>query len=655
MDSRFGHSHYHPLSEYALIGDCHTAALISCDGSIDWYCPGRFDAPAVFCYLLDADRGGYLQVAPRGHFKTERSYRDGTNVLDTTFRTADGSACLTDFMPVHRRSSTRRGYDVGTSNKIVRRIEGLEGKLSLRVDFHPTFDYARRRPSLQRISSSAILARGGGEAICLSCSTGLDFRAADTGGMQALLEVGKGTILWLVLGEARTAETALEASNPQLCSRQLEDTLEYWLGWTRECTYQGPHRQAVQRSALVLKLLTYEPTGAVIAAPTTSLPEQLGGERNWDYRFTWLRDASLILYALAGVGYEHEAADFFEWLQETHQNYPASALQVLYTIDGKRETEEILLDHLAGYRHSRPVRIGNAAANQLQLDIYGEILSAAHLYFKSGLGERGGEPNQSKQRLLQEDWPLLRHLVDRAAERWEEPDNGIWEVRGGLRQTLYSKIMCWAAVDRGMRLAREYSLEAPLDHWSRTRGRIKAAILGRGYSDKLRAFTQTLDGSELDAGVLAIPRVGLLAPTDERIQSTMARIGSELSSDGLVYRYRSSDGLQGSEVTFALCTFWMVDCLALSGRLEEARELFEHVCSYSSPLGLFSEEIDPATGELLGNFPQGFTHMALIGSAVNLAKAERHGPESEPEIEFERAAKGRSASSGGSGEAQPSG
>jgi GH15 family glucan-1,4-alpha-glucosidase len=645
MDPRYGQAQYHPLSDYGVIGDCHTVALVAADGSIDWYCPGRFDAPAVFCRLLDSGRGGYLRVAPGEKFDTVQSYQGETNILETTFESRDGSVLLTDFMPLHRRTPTRRGYDVGTSQTIIRVIEGLSGRVELSVDFYPTFDYARARTSYEQISSFAMLAGGGGGFLSLSCSSALDFHSTADGGMKARLAVEAGKRYWLVLSGAHNREQLAEAPDPDHCRRQLEDTREYWQSWSSECTYNGPYRREVVRSSLVLKLLTYEPTGAVVAAPTTSLPEQLGGERNWDYRYTWLRDASLILYALTSVGYEHEAADFFEWLQETHQKDPSSSLQVLYGIDGGREMKETVLDHLAGYRHSRPVRIGNAAAGQLQLDIYGEILTAAHLYFKSGMGERTGAENQSKQRLLHEDWPLLTALVNRSAERWEQPDNGIWEVRGGRRQTLYSKIMCWAAVDRGMRLAREYSLEAPLERWSRSRERIKTAILTRGYNRSVGAFVQNLDGSELDASALAIPRVGLLPPTDERIQSTIARISTELSSNGLLYRYRSADGLQGSEVTFALCTFWLVDCLALGGRLEEARELFDRVLSYGSPLGLFSEEIDPVSGELLGNFPQGFTHMALINSAVNLAKAARHGAEKEPETEFERAARGRSAAS----------
>lgn len=645
MVPRYGHSQYHPLADYGVIGDCHTVALIAADGSIDWYCPGRFDSAAVFCRLLDSDRGGYFRVAPVENFDTEQCYQGHTNILESRFESRSGSVVLTDFMPLHRRTPTRRGYDVGTSKTIIRIIEGKTGRVELSVDFHPTFDYARKRASVERISSSVLLAGGGDELLTLSCSTDLDFRATAEGGMEARLVVEAGQRHWLLLTEAHNRAQVVEVPNPDRCRGQLADTREYWQSWAEGCTYKGPYLQEVLRSSLVLKLLTYEPTGAVVAAPTTSLPEQLGGERNWDYRYTWLRDASLILYALTAVGYDHEAADFFEWLQQTHQKDPSSSLQVLYGIDGGREMKETILDHLAGYRHSRPVRTGNAAAGQLQLDIYGEILTAAHLYFKSGMGERAGAANRSKQRLLHEDWPLLTRLVNQAAERWEEPDNGIWEVRGGLRQTLYSKIMCWAAVDRGMRLAREYSLGAPLERWHKVRERIKTAILSRGYNRTVGAFVQNLDGSELDASVLAIPRVGLLPPTDERIQSTIATITSQLSSNGLVYRYRSADGLQGSEVTFALCTFWLVDCLALSGRLDQARELFEHVASFGSPLGLFSEEIDPTTGELLGNFPQGFTHMALINSAVNLAKAERHGAEREAETEFERAARGRAAAS----------
>jgi GH15 family glucan-1,4-alpha-glucosidase len=638
---------YHPLADYGVIGDCHTVALIARDGSLDWYCPGRFDAPAVFCRLLDAEKGGYFRIAPQESFTARQSYLGFTNVLESRFAARNGSVRVTDFMPIHRRTLIRRGYDVGTSRRIIRLVEGLEGKVDLNIDFHPTFDYARSRTSLERVSNFAALARSGDKNLCLSCSAAVEFRPRPHGGLRAALTAAAGQSYWLVLNEAEDHDPVLEGLDPESCRQQLQDTREYWESWAFDCAYRGPYRNSVLRSALVLKMLTFEPTGAVVAAPTTSLPEQLGGERNWDYRYTWLRDAALILYALASIGYEHEAADFFEWLQETHQKDPNPALQVLYRIDGGWEIGETVLDQLAGYRRSKPVRIGNGAAKQLQLDIYGEIMTAAHLYFKTGIGEGSGELRQSTQRQLQEDWPLLASLVDRAAGHWEEPDNGIWEVRGGRHQPLYSKVMCWAALDRGIRLAREYSLEASLQHWSKLRDRIRKVILSRGWNKELGAFVQTLDGSELDASVLAIPRVGLLSPTDDRIQSTIGRITSDLSSNGLVYRYRSEDGLRGSEVTFALCTFWLVDVLALGGRLDEARELFEHILSFGSDLGLFSEEIDPTTGELLGNFPQGFTHMALINSAVNLAKSARHGAEKVPETEYERTARGKSAASGG--------
>jgi GH15 family glucan-1,4-alpha-glucosidase len=642
-----GNQDYHPLRDYGVIGDCHTIALIAGDGSIDWYCPGRFDGPAIFCRLLDARRGGFFRCAPHGGFRAVQSYQDDTNILENRFEAQGGSVLLTDFMPVHKRTVARRGYDVGTSRRIVRLVEGLGGKTILGIDFHPTFNYARGRTSLDRISASTALAHGDGGFLSLHCSAALKFRSSPGGGLRADLEVAAGEKHWLVLTEANEKEEALEFPEPDFCRRQLERTREYWRSWAGCCTYNGPYRAQVLRSALVLKLLIYEPTGAVVAAPTTSLPEQLGGERNWDYRFTWLRDASLILYALTSIGYEHEAADFFEWLQETHQKDTGPELQVLYRIDGAREMQEIVLEQLEGYRHSKPVRIGNAAAAQLQLDIYGEVLTAAHLYFKSGIGERAGEEDGSKQRQLHEDWPLLAALVNRAAERWEEADNGIWEVRGGRQQTLYSKTMCWAALDRGIRLAREYSLASPGNRWRKIRARIKKTILKRGYNRELGAFVQTLDGSELDASVLAISRVGLLPATDKRIQSTIQAITAGLGAGGLIYRYRSEDGLSGSEVTFALCTFWLVDSLALSGRLPEAQRLFEHMLSFGNQLGLFSEEIDPTTGELLGNYPQGFTHMALINAAVNLAKAARHGPERRPETEFERTARGKSAATGG--------
>jgi GH15 family glucan-1,4-alpha-glucosidase len=452
-----------------------------------------------------------------------------------------------------------------------------------------------------------------------------------------------------VLTEADDPDRIKELPSPGQCEQQLVRTRHYWERWAEQCTYLGPYREEVLRSALTLKLLTYEPTGAIVAAPTTSLPEEIGGVRNWDYRYVWVRDSALILYALMNVGYREEAADFFEWLQEAHHDDPSPDLQVLYSIDGRRDLSESTLDYLQGYRGSRPVRTGNAAAEQLQLDIYGEALTAAYLYFTSGIGKReNGSADVSRQeRLIERDWPLLRGLVERAAGRWQEADNGIWEVRGGLQPFLYSRLMCWAALDRGIRLAGEYSLEAPLDRWTETEKAIRQAILDDGYNKDISAFTQAFGSTALDASALLIPRTGFLPATDQRVRSTMDAIASRLTSDGLVYRYRSEDGLPGSEGMFLTCTFWLVDTLALNGRLDEAHELFDRVSGYASDLGLFSEEIDAGSHNLLGNFPQGFTHMAQINAAVNLAKAAKHRAEELPETEAERAKKAGPAAAEG--------
>jgi GH15 family glucan-1,4-alpha-glucosidase len=641
---------YQPIRDYGIIGDCHTAALIGRDGSIDWYSPGSFDAPAVFCRILDIGKGGFFRVAPVGQFSTERHYLGQTNILESVFITDKSRVRLTDFMPVHRRSVFRRGHDVGTSRRILRLVEGMAGEVELEICFHPTFDYAQSGTTIGAERHIG-LAWKEGQYLSLA-SPGLDLKFAPDvhPGLYARMHMRASDRRWLVLTYGEDPDRVLELPTSAQCDQQLARTTEYWRSWAGKCTYQGPYREEVQRSALTLKLLTYEPTGAIIAAPTTSLPEEIGGERNWDYRYAWIRDSSMILYALMNVGYKEEAADFFEWLLDTHHKDPSPDLQVLYGIDGRRNLKETTLDHLEGYESSRPVRVGNAAAGQLQLDIYGEVLTAAYLCFRSGIGKSGNDPDRPsmrRQRLLKEDWQLLQGLVNQAANRWEEPDDGIWEVRGGPQPFLYSKLMCWAALDRGIRLAEEQSLQAPLEGWRNTRDSIRRHILTAGFSREKGAFLQSLGGSALDASTLLITRVGFLPATDSRVQSTVDRIQKELTHNGLVYRYRSADGLSGTEATFAACTFWLVDTLSLSGRLREAHDLFERVAGYGNDLGLFSEEIDPESGALLGNFPQGFSHMGLVNAAVNLAKAAKHGAEEHPETEAERAGKAASAAAEG--------
>jgi alpha,alpha-trehalase len=639
---------YPRIGDYALIGDCHTAALISRDGSLDWFCPGRFDAPAVFCRVLDADHGGYLKIAPTDSFSVNRRYRGDTNVLETTFSTDRGAVRLTDLMPIHQRSSDHEGYDVGSSRRILRRLDGLDGEVELMVEFKPTFDYARANTLVEICDGQGAIAHADGRFLTLAC----DGLHLDAGGdlVSGRVRVAAGEHRWIVASDADNRSDARAALHPAGCQQELEGTLGYWQDWANKCTYQGAHRDLVVRSALVLKLLTYEPSGAIVAAPTTSLPETVGGERNWDYRYTWLRDSSLILYGLLTIGFGDEAADFTHWLEQTVGTDPTRRPQIMYGIDGRHELPEQTLDNLEGYRASRPVRIGNAAAEQRQLDIFGEVLRAAALHYLHGTDvPHEGKTAQSgvRQKPSDESWAVLRDLVDRAADHWGDSGSGIWEVRGGPQPFLYGKLMCWAALDSGLRLAQHFRLDAPVKRWHAVREHIRQTILERGYDERTGAFTQAFGSSTLDATALVIPRIGFLPPTDARVRSTVRQIQQHLSKNGLVYRYRTQDGLAGGEGTFTLCSFWLVDALALGGRLDEARALFERLAGYTNDLGLLAEEIDPVSGEHLGNFPQGFSHLALIGAAVNLAKAARHGMEEQPESEDDRAGRASRAASGG--------
>ncbi len=657
MSNSHGCAPYPPISAYAIIGDCHTTALVSAQGSIDWYCPGRFDAPAAFCRLLDWQKGGYFSVAPAGQYRSTRGYRADSNILETTFTLTGGQARLTDLMPVYARGEDHQGYDVGATHEILRLVEASAGEVELEVRFKPSFDYARAAAELNVVEDGAV-AYSGSQSLILRCP-GLAMSADGDGTLRGVLRLRSGERRWLVLTDSPGGDQnppVLRTADPDT---QLRRTLEYWMEWASHCRYRGPYRREVMRSLLALKLLTYEPTGAVVAAPTTSLPEVMGGLRNWDYRYTWLRDSALILYAMMTVGYQEEAGDFFEWLCRTEQADPQPDRQIMYTISGGRDIPETDLPGLAGYCRSRPVRVGNSAARQVQLDIYGDVLSAAYLHFcgtSRGRATVGSPSSGLRAHQLDGDtWSVLRGLVEQAAQRWQQPDNGIWEVRGGPQQFLYSRLMCWAALDRGTRLAERFAMPAPLDRWRETRDDIRRAILTKGYDPERGAFTQAFGSSVLDAAALYIPLTGFLPPTDPRVKSTVERIRHELTRDGLVYRYRANDGLPGDEATFSLCTLWLVDNLALSGQLDEAHDLFERVCGYANDVGLLSEEIDAATGELTGNFPQGFTHMAIVASAVNLAKAAGHGSEEAAENEAERSERAQSSAEQGHSARRPRG
>ena len=614
---------YLPIGDYAMIGDCHTVALISTDGSIDWYCPGRFDAPAVFCRILDADRGGYFETVPRRQVSATRRYIGQTNVLETTFDCDTGRVRVLDFMPIHKQAQTWAGYDMGTSNRLVRLIEGLEGAVEMDVCFRPAFDFARADTQTSQ-TSTGVVASAGGQYLALACPTDLEVDSEGTA--RGRLRVRAGERQRIALTYAEDADAARAAVEPADNRNELDDTLQYWEQWAGRCTYRGPYRDLVMRSALALKLLDYEPSGALVAAPTTSLPEEIGGVRNWDYRYTWLRDSALVLYSLHLVGYHDEALDFFAWLEDICIRCRGD-VRVMYTVRGGSHLPERTLDNLEGYRASRPVRTGNAAANQVQLDVYGEVLDAAHICHV-----------QMGHAIRADLWHVLSFLADRAAARWREPDYGIWEVRGGSRHFLHSKLQCWVALDRALSLAERSGLHGNVAHWRRTRSEIRRTILDEGYNRSIGAFTQVLGGSALDASALVIPLTGFLPATDPRVRSTVARIREQLMSNGLVYRYLADDGLPGGEATFALCSFWLVDNLTLAGELDEARELFEHVVGFANDLGLLSEQINPGSGELLGNYPQGFTHLALIRAALHIAKAEADGAEKAAERPAERMA-----------------
>ncbi|MCC6223933.1 MAG: glycoside hydrolase family 15 protein [Thermoleophilia bacterium] len=599
---------YLPIGDHGVIGDLHTVALVGTDGSIDWYCPLRFDAPSVFAAILDYRRGGCFRLAPAASgYKTKQLYFPDTNVLVTRFLCEEGVGEVQDFMPVEPA-----GPLLGRQ-RIVRRVLGVRGEMRFRLLFAPRFDYARAGHELALHERGAIarsrdltLALSGGEP--LSCSGGdatceFDLPAGST--RTFVLEAGRELAAPSPVGEEEAEEL-------------FEATVRFWRGWLAQSRYSGRWREMVNRSALTLKLLTYRPTGAFVAAPTTSLPERIGGSRNWDYRYTWIRDAAFSLHALLRLGFVEEAQAFNGWLRSVCRDSRGrgreeSPLQVLYGVDGRSRLPEETLGHLEGYRGSAPVRVGNAAAGQLQLDIYGELLDSVYLFEQHG--RRGFGPF-----VPYDSWTELAEIVDWVSEHWDQADEGIWEVRGGRRRFTYSRLMCWVALDRAIRIAEPRALPADVDGWRRARDTIFLRVMERCWNEERQAFAQSEDSAVLDASVLLMPLVHFIAPTDPRWLATLDAIAAELVSDSLVYRYNpdaAPDGLPGSEGTFSMCSFWYVECLARAGRLEEAQLAFEKMHTYANHLGLYSEQIG-STGELLGNFPQAFTHLALISAAVNL-------------------------------------
>ena len=609
-------SSYPDISDHGLIGDLQTAALVATDGTIDWFCCPRFDSPSVFASLLDAERGGFFKIRPEsGDFVTKQLYLPGTAILITRFMSDAGAGEVIDFMPVVDGPATDR-------HCLVRLVRVVRGEMRFVGEIQPRFGYGLAghemtftADGVQFVADDMTLAvHRVGEPIGEAEDRAGVFEEDGTGvRLAATLHAGDFTGIMLESGGAAPRQVERE----ELVTMFL-DTREYWRSWVDRSTYRGRWREIVSRSAMTLKLMTYAPTGALIAAPTCALPEQVGGERNWDYRYTWIRDASFSVYALLGLGYTEEAEAFVGWLQDRIAESAGDAsgpLKIMYRVDGSSDLVEEIVDHFEGYRGSSPVRVGNGAADQLQLDIYGEAMDSIHLADTHGL------------QLTHDGWVQVRKMIDWVCDNWDRPEEGIWETRGGQQSFTYGRFMCWIALDRAVRLARSHGRPSSLARWTEERDRIYEQIMERGWDDEREAFVQHYDTDVLDASLLLMPLMGFIAPRDPMWLSTLRAMDEELVSDSLVYRYNPSaspDGLRGSEGTFTLCSFFYVDALARSGRLDDARLTFEKAMTYANHLGLYSEEIG-LTGEQLGNFPQAFSHLALINAAMNLDYQLDHG------------------------------
>lgn len=604
---------YQPIEDYAVVGNLRTVALVGRNGSIDWFCFPRFDSPSVFGAILDHRKGGCFRIRALGDdVSLKQMYWPDSNVLLTRFLSEGGVGEILDYMPIASPRGVRGGF-----HGLVRRVRVVRGTLRFRMDCTPAFNYARD-------SHETLIVEGGAKFVSRDLKLALACRAP-------LERSGAGVCSEFVLNENQSVSFELhefDEDSESIGIREEEaeelfrETVDYWARWLSRSTYQGRWREMVNRSALALKLLEYEPTGAIIAAPTCSLPESMGGERNWDYRYVWIRDAAFTVYALLRIGFTEEAAQFIRFLDaRCHEIPPDGSLQVMYGIDGRHVLTEETLDHLEGYRGSSPVRIGNGAYDQLQLDIYGELMDSVYLY------------NKYATPISYDLWRYLRRLTNWVCDNWMAEDEAIWEVRSGRKQFTYSKLMCWVALDRALRLGEKRSFPADRERWTRYRDEIYEAIMKHGWNGGRNAFAQSFGGEELDASLLMMPLVLFVAPTDPRMLRTLDAIlrpphEGGLTSDGLVYRYdveKTPDGLKGTEGTFNICTFWLVEAMTRAGkhdpeRLKRARLLFEQMLGYANHVGLYAEQIG-SRGEALGNFPQAFTHLALISAAYNLDRA----------------------------------
>ena len=586
------------IEDYALIGDCHSAALVGRDGSIDWLCWPRFDSPACFAALLGTPENGRWRMAPSSEIvSSQRAYRPDTLVLETEFETAEGKVCVIDFMPTRDEQCN-----------LVRLVVGCRGRVPMAMELALRFDYGSAVPWVTRLDDvPGIRATAGPDLVALRTLVPVHGEGLKT---VARFEVGERDIVPFVLGHRPSHLGLPEAIDP---TRALRETESFWKDWSCRCTLRGEWQDAVRRSLITLKALTYTPTGGIVAAPTTSLPECLGSSRNWDYRFCWLRDATLTLLALMNARYYDEALCWRDWLIRAVAGSPEQ-MQIMYGIAGERLIDEREVDWLAGYGGSRPVRIGNAAVNQVQLDVYGEVMDALYQACKGGLVGSDAA------------WQMQRTLMNHVAKVWPAPDAGIWEVRGALRHFTYSKIMAWVAVDRAIKTVEAFGVDGPVEQWRDLRTRIHADVCRHGFDSKRNAFVQHYGSHELDASLLLIPITGFLPPADPRVVGTVEAIRHDLTVDGFVMRYRTRpelDGLPAGEGVFLACSFWLADNLKLQGRNEEARELFERLLALRNDVGLLAEEYDPVAKRFLGNFPQAFSHVALITTAMNLSERKK--------------------------------
>lgn len=588
---------YLPIEEHGIVGDLRTVALVGTDGTIDWYCPARFDAPALFAALLDADKGGYFSLASRSTARPKQLYLPETNILVTRFLGTDAVGEVIDFM-VPETSETAAARDL-----LVRQARAVRGRATFELACHPAFDYGRAAHTVELVDGvGAVFASPAGRFV-LRTTVPLKI---ESDGVGATFTLDEGETVDIHLewrGEVRP-------TRPGETDELFIRTSDFWQRWLSQCTYRGRWREMVQRSALALKLLVYHPTGALVAAPTTSLPEELGGVRNWDYRYSWLRDAAFTIYALMRLGFLSEAAAFMDWVQKRcEEATPERDIMIMYAVDGSENIPETVLEHLEGYRGSRPVRIGNNAVGQRQIDVYGELMDSVYLYNR-------------EMPISYDLWTGLSKRLDWLATHWQEPDEGIWEIRGPRQRFTYSALMTWVAYDRAGRLARDRGLPAPVERWRKLANSAYRFVQDACWDREIGAYVMHPGSKLLDASLLVMPLVKFSGPTDPRFLSTLDRIGDELASDSLVHRYAHTghDGLTGQEGTFNLCSFWYVEALTRAGRVREARMIFEKMLTYANHVGLYAEEIGPS-GEALGNFPQAFTHLALISAAVNLDAA----------------------------------